>query len=441
MSGTKDENNIEDTIDSADGFELEVESMQDGKAEVTQLDEAIEGESEVAQELVQGELPFEDIDDIDQIELMEDPQGGEIASIFEDNDDEAMALSAEVDERELNLEERLSLEGKVEAVIFASSKPIKAQEIAEIVLDEEDDFKLKDVESTISNLQKMYEERSGGFALVHEAGLGFQFQTVPAASYIMEKMFSSRPRPLSRAALETLSIIAYRQPSTRAEIEYIRGVDAGSIIKNLMDRNLIECVGRKEDAGRPMLFGTTPEFLKVFRINSLEDLPPLASFQPPLETAEQAQAEPTDPVDVEEFIGDESLEDSEVSEGLEMDQGLDGESSEISDVKGGTDALDLSADLPQPEKLAGESQDLSRELELGEEDAGPSSVKDLDMDDSFEVDLGSQYDSPEVQGATFDQTELDLDEDDGIIENTEVDIPVGSSLPARSGEVDSGGES
>ena len=141
----------------------------------------------------------------------------------------------------------------------------------------------------------------------------------------MERLFSSRPRPLSRAALETLSVIAYRQPVTRADIEFIRGVDAGSIIKNLLDRELIACVGRKEDSGRPMLFGTTKEFLKVFSLNTLSDLPPLAAFQPSAEVVGDAlkKMNGEEEVDVEGFVGDETREEPSIGDGVsEIDDSL-----------------------------------------------------------------------------------------------------------------------
>jgi segregation and condensation protein B len=135
-----------------------------------------------------------------------------------------------------------------------------------------------------------YRERGGGFRLENLRKHGYQFRTVQAASPLMARMFASRPRPLSRAALETLAIIAYRQPVTRADVEFIRGVDSGSIIKNLLDRELVACVGRREDAGRPMLFGTSAEFLKVFNLQSLDELPPLSSFQPAQDVIREAKS-------------------------------------------------------------------------------------------------------------------------------------------------------
>jgi len=215
----------------------------------------------------------------------------------------------ELEQISLPLAEGLRLDAKVEAVIFASQKPLKTMEIFDLVQGEAGGTTtLKDVQECLSHLLEYYRDRAGGFTLRYTRGIGYQFQTVPAAAPILERQFSRRPRPISRAALETLAIIAYRQPVTRAEVEYIRGVDAGSIVKNLLERDLIACTGRKEIAGRPMVFSTTQEFLKVFQLSHVKDLPTLESFQPSHEALQKAlekleQGEQL--VDVEDYIGDE----------------------------------------------------------------------------------------------------------------------------------------
>ncbi|MBC7530269.1 MAG: SMC-Scp complex subunit ScpB [Oligoflexus sp.] len=220
-------------------------------------------------------------------------------------------------------DEAINLEAQVEAVLFAAPKPISISEIAETLADDdgmEPDHSV--IDQIVQQLLRLYKERSGGFRLEYDKGTGYQFRTVPAAAPIMERMFSSRQRPLSRAAHETLAIIAYRQPCTRADIEFIRGVDAGSIIRNLLERDLVACVGRKEDSGRPMLFGTTAEFLRVFRVTSLNDLPPLSAFQPASEAMIDAFNKierPDHDIDVEDFIGDDSQEQPEISAGLSSD--------------------------------------------------------------------------------------------------------------------------
>ena len=215
----------------------------------------------------------------------------------------------------------LSLKAQVEAIIFASPKPVLIPDIISYL---PNPYTPSEVEAAIFELQSEYEERKGGFILDYFKGIGYQFRTVSEVAPIMEAMFSTRPKQLSKAALETLVIIAYRQPTTRATIEYIRGVDSGSIIKNLMDKNFIKCVGRKEDIGRPMLFGTTDEFLQVFGINSISELPSLQSFQVSSEVLEAANKDleslesGVSTVEVEGIVGDGSKLD--VSEGLLADE-------------------------------------------------------------------------------------------------------------------------
>ena len=174
----------------------------------------------------------------------------------------------------------MSLRAQVEALVFASKEPISSSDIA-LILGES--TYLKEVQQVLGELVEEYnhkkERGETGFFLRELAG-SYQFQTVPESEEMMRKLFHLKPRPLSRAAQETLAIIAYREPVTRADIEYIRGLNAGSILRNLLEKGLIQAVGRKEDSGRPLLFATTAKFLSMFGLSSLSDLPPLESFQP-----------------------------------------------------------------------------------------------------------------------------------------------------------------
>ncbi len=254
----------------------------------------------------------------------------------------------------------LRLEAKVEAVLFASQKPLKTSEIFELLNDSE--IREKDIQVTLEQLVEAYERRCGGFKLHYLKRLGYQFQTAQEAGHIMERMFASRPRPISRAALETLAIIAYRQPVTRAEVEFIRGVDAGSIFKTLLERELIKCVGRKEIVGRPMMFGTTDEFLKVFNLSSIKDLPPLESFQPSREMVQGALdklGEGDTPVDVEEYIAESTgAEYVSDAEGEEWDESVLDESNaegnpnmtrlQGATIKGSNDEDLMSGSLEEP---------------------------------------------------------------------------------------------
>jgi segregation and condensation protein B len=242
----------------------------------------------------------------------------------------------------------LGLEAKVEAIIFASPRPLKIGEILEILGEEATS---KEISDAVSSIISFYKGRSGGFSLEAVRG-GYQFQTSVGASQYMQRMFSSRPRPISRAAQETLAIIAYRQPVTRADIEFIRGVDAGSIVKNLLDRGLIKAVGRKEDAGRPILFGTTDEFLQIYSLQSLNDLPPLESFQPSNDLVNAGMDlidEKDKPVHEGDFVGNHDEQKAEMSDDVENTHSIEitdgnhhnGENVEDKDQLSGASQFDL----------------------------------------------------------------------------------------------------
>jgi len=157
----------------------------------------------------------------------------------------------------------------VEAVLFASDAPLTAGEIARAdeSLDEDQ------VEEALQALKAEYDDAGRAFQIVNLAE-GHQILTRPEYAPYLER-FDNVPRPsrLSGPALETLAIIAYRQPIGRVEIEYVRGVGASGVIRTLQERNLIDVVGRAEGLGRPLLYGTTRHFLEHFGFRSLEDLP------------------------------------------------------------------------------------------------------------------------------------------------------------------------
>ena len=157
----------------------------------------------------------------------------------------------------------------VEAVLFASDAPLKAEEIARADGSLDEDI----VEAAIKSLQAEYGESERSFQLV-ELAEGFQILTRAEFAPYLER-FDTIPRPsrLSGPSLETLAIIAYRQPIGRIEIEYVRGVACGGVIRTLTDRGLVDIVSRAEGVGRPLLYGTTQRFLDHFGFRSIQDLP------------------------------------------------------------------------------------------------------------------------------------------------------------------------
>jgi segregation and condensation protein B len=203
----------------------------------------------------------------------------------------------------------------VEAVLFASDAPITADEIARADerLDEDQ------VEQAIRQLQAEYDDAERSFQII-EVAEGFQVLTRPEFAPYLER-FDNVPRPsrLSGPALETLAIIAYRQPLGRLEIEYIRGVGAQGVLKTLLDREMIEAVGRAEGLGRPVLYGTTTRFLEHFGLRSLEDLPHPEEL--PVVLRERLPLGPEEPAGEEgEVEGDAGTE----SEQLTLDEGGEG---------------------------------------------------------------------------------------------------------------------
>jgi segregation and condensation protein B len=162
----------------------------------------------------------------------------------------------------------------VEAVILGSPEPISAQRVAAVI----PYCKPAKVKVLVEDLNAEYAEQGRPFEIAEVAG-GYQARTLPEFATFLQQIQPQRPLRLSKPALETLAIVAYRQPVTRAEIEDVRGVDAGAVVRSLMERKLLRLAGHKEVPGRPMLFGTTRRFLEVFGLEKLEDLPSLRQLE------------------------------------------------------------------------------------------------------------------------------------------------------------------
>ena len=161
----------------------------------------------------------------------------------------------------------------VEALLFASDKPLDLAALREAT-----QFDEQPLRDALASLQQKHAAGSSGTVLVEVAGR-WQLRTDPALSPYVRRMLQVKPMRLTRAALETLAIVAYRQPVTRPEIEDLRGVDSGAVTKALLERKLIRILGKKDEPGRPLLYGTTKEFLELFSLRDLTQLPTLREFQ------------------------------------------------------------------------------------------------------------------------------------------------------------------
>ncbi len=162
----------------------------------------------------------------------------------------------------------------VEAAILGSPEPIGAQRIAALV----PGCNPSQVRAIVRELNEEYSEQRRAFEIWEVAG-GYQMRTLSEFAPYLRQLQKTRPLRLSQAALETLAIVAYRQPATRAEVEHVRGVDAGAVLRSLLERKLVRIAGHREVPGRPIVYATTRRFLEVFGLGKLEDLPNLRDLE------------------------------------------------------------------------------------------------------------------------------------------------------------------
>jgi segregation and condensation protein B len=158
----------------------------------------------------------------------------------------------------------------LESLLFVSDRPLPANRLARLA-------RTRTAEVTTILEQLVADYKGRGIELVEVAG-GYQFRSAASSAPFVRELVAKKPVRLSRAQIETLAILAYRQPMTRPELEEIRGVDCGSALKVLLDKGLLRILGRKDEAGRPLLYGTTPQFLEFFGLASLADLPTLREY-------------------------------------------------------------------------------------------------------------------------------------------------------------------
>ena len=170
--------------------------------------------------------------------------------------------------------EENNLKSAVEALIFASEKPITIDQIRKTL----GDLDTASVNKIVNELKNEYDSANRGIRITEIAG-GFQMITHTTFAPFLKKLFKNRySDKLSKPALESLAIIAYKQPLTKSEIESLRNVNVDGVMKSLLDKNLIRICGRKKIPGRPFVFGTTREFLEHFGLKSLQDLPKMEDF-------------------------------------------------------------------------------------------------------------------------------------------------------------------
>lgn len=204
----------------------------------------------------------------------------------------------------------------VEAMIFVAEEPLSETQMLMALA--EDGIEKQMLRDCVALIEKEWnEDVNRGIGLVQVAG-GYQFRTKPDASNWIRRLNVPKPMKLTGPSLETLAIVAYRQPIVRSEIEKIRGVDSGGVLKTLLERKLIRIVGRQDEPGQPLLYGSTKEFLEVFNLKALADLPTLKDIEELMrerKTATESQAavvQAADPEELTEIINDDEEEKTEL---------------------------------------------------------------------------------------------------------------------------------
>jgi len=162
----------------------------------------------------------------------------------------------------------------LEALLLSSSDPVTAARLGRVV----PESSAREVREDVDALNESYAAEGRGFRIEEVSG-GYQLRTLPELAPFVQQLEPVPPLRMSRASLETLAIIAYKQPVTRAEIEHVRGVDAGPLLRGLLERRLARIAGHREVPGRPILYATTPRFLEVFGLAGLSDLPTLREIE------------------------------------------------------------------------------------------------------------------------------------------------------------------
>jgi segregation and condensation protein B len=160
------------------------------------------------------------------------------------------------------------LKNIIESLLFVAEEPLGAERFKKIL----EPAAAEAIAEAVAALKADYDARQGGFYVAEVAG-GYQFRTRPEYTAWIRRLVDPKPVRLSRAALETLAIIAYKQPVIRSDVEHIRGVDCGGVLRQLLERKLVRVLGRKEIAGRPLIYATTRKFLETFDLKDLKDLP------------------------------------------------------------------------------------------------------------------------------------------------------------------------
>lgn len=272
----------------------------------------------------------------------------------------------------------------IESLIFISEEPVSLKRLTELIENTDRD----EIKEAITELGKDLVESDRGIALFEIAG-GYQFRTTPSTAFWVSKLFEGKPQRLTKAGLETMAIIAYKQPLVRSDIEKIRGVDSGGVIKTLLERDLIRIVGRQDVPGRPALYSTTEKFLQFFGLKNLSEMPDLKEITALGDASEEnIAAEAPEREQLQGTLPGEggSVEETAPAEGATLAKADDSEDehdehSEKLEEPVGTYTRENASDLEREDDDEGGEQD-SDEISMQDLPLAPLKQTDDDSEDS-----------------------------------------------------------
>ncbi len=312
--------------------------------------------------------------------------------------------------------------GAIETIIFMSDKPVALAKIKALI---DEDLPLRVVHESLSRLQEEYESSHHGLRLM-EVAEGYQFRTKATYSKYVQDLFKINSLVLSPTALEVLAILSYKQPISKNEVEKIRGVDSSHIIRGLMDKRLVKVVGRSEEAGKPVVYGTTPEFLEVFNLSDLSQLPPEHELK---EMTEQSVGKIGDIKTI--CAGDKSQFNFDESEELEK------LAADIKSISADT-AFTKSLKVEEKKRTTSSGEAVKSAFDLLEEHVTNRQITNQNAD-ALQSELmnngifpvvvnnlleGWPFNAPEAEEDEGDFQMIDLDTGEAIVFDDELDIEV-----------------
>jgi len=314
-----------------------------------------------------------------------------------------------------------NIKNTIEALLFVSEGPLTKDAIKRALFDVEMD----EIRQAINELREDYETRGGGFSLKEVAG-GYQLRTRPDYNEYIKRLLQPKPLRMSKAALETLAIIAYKQPVIRADVEHIRGVDSGGILRMLLDRKLIRILGRRTIPGRPLIYGTTKLFLEVFDLRDLKELPSPKEIEAledeangPNRIKEEYIIDPNqrqlfeseESPEIEDFDG---VEPPGISDDVHLeDKDADTDPESFYDMEGMDIERSDDTDLAEAEENGHDYPEGAGDFELDDENDWDDDLDDIDAEENegFMSD-SDEYDDASGIKSDGDNSDEDEDEED-----------------------------